>query len=286
MLKLIKYELRKAMTSMLILLGSTLALEGYFLYGLHVQEEHAEHLLISIMLLILMSLAVYIFVLVRGVASYSGELKSRSSYLIFMTPNSTRKIMASKFLFTLLLCILFGGLYMLIGIVDFRLVMEAAGEYEAFLESMNEFLLMLGVHTDQIIIAVVFTLIYMALSMLSFFAVAYLAITLSHTLFRDKKWRWIMALLFYLVINYALSFINSLFPMVYGALQIFSGPDVAVLYGTNAEAAATAAASEQSIVQVFSGLLVFLIPQAVISLGAILGSLFGCAWMLEKKVSL
>ena len=114
MLKLIKYEFRKALTAMLILLGGTLAAEVYFLYGMNVMEEKPEHLAISMIVLMLLSLAVYIFVLVRGVASYSGELKNRSSYLIFMTPNSTRKIMASKFLFTLILCVLFGGLYALL----------------------------------------------------------------------------------------------------------------------------------------------------------------------------
>lgn len=35
MLKLIKYEFRKNITAILILLTLTVALEGYFLYGLH-----------------------------------------------------------------------------------------------------------------------------------------------------------------------------------------------------------------------------------------------------------
>lgn len=280
MLNLLKYEFRKALTAMLILLGGTLAAEAYFLYGMRVMEEKPEHLAISMLVLLLLALVVYIFVLVRGVASYSGELKSRSSYLIFMTPNSTRKIMASKFLFTLILCIIFGGLYALIGFVDFRMLLEAAGEYEEFIEALNDMLMAMGVHTDQLIVGIVFTVILMGLSMLSFFAVAYLAITLSHTLFRDKKWRWVMALIFYFVISYALNTISTLFPMMYTSLQIYTGP--AVMYTAEGEMVIP----EPDYAELFRTMFTFLLPQAVISLLTIVGSLFGCAWMLEKKVSL
>jgi hypothetical protein len=276
MLKLLKYEFRKAMTAMLIMLGITAAAQGYFLAGLYVLDDWELHSVIAAMLLMFASFAAYIFVLVRGVASYSSELKSRSGYLIFMTPHSTRKIMASKFLFTLILCAIFGGLYALLGFLDFRLLLEKLGEYEEFLTELNEMLTELGIHTDQIAFGAVFTVIYIALSMLSFFAVAYLAITLSHTFFRDKKWRWVMALVFYMVINYAISFVSSLFPMVYTALNVMDAAGVNKI----------AAAYELDTTPDLSELLIFLVPQTLVSLATILVSLFGCAWMLEKKISL
>ena len=184
--------------------------------------------------------------------------------------------MASKFLFTLILCAIFGGLYALLGLLDIRLLLERLGEYEEFLTELNEMLTELGIHTDQIAFGAVFTVIYMALSILSFFAVAYLAITLSHTFFRDKKWRWVMALIFYLVINYAISFVSSLFPMVYTALNVMDAAGVNKI----------AAAYNLDTTPNLSELLIFLVPQTLVSLATILVSLFGCAWMLEKKISL
>lgn len=276
MLKLIKYEFRKALTAILIMLGITAAAQGYFLAGLYVLEDWENHSIIAAMLLMFASFAAYIFVLVRGVVSYSGELKSRTGYLLFMTPHSTRKIMASKFLFTLILCAIFGGLYAVLGLLDFRLLLEKLGEYEDFILELNTMLTELGVHTDQIVFGAVFTVVYMALSMLSFFAVAYLAITLSHTFFRDKKWRWVMALVFYLVINYAISFVSSLFPMVYTALNVMDAAGTAKI----------TAAYNIDTTPDFSELLVYIVPQTLVSLATILGSLFGCAWMLEKKISL
>lgn len=276
MLKLLKYECRKALVPMLIMLGITLAAEGYFLAGLYVMEDWEMHSVIASTLLMFLAMAAYIFVLVRGVVSYSGELKSRSSYLIFMTPHSTRKIMASKFLFTLILCAVFGGVYAALGFMDFKLLLTEMGEYEEFLQGMNEMFTELGVHTDQIAFGAVFTVAYMALSMLSFFAVAYLAITLSHTFFRDKKWRWVMALVFYMVINYAISALSNLFPTVYTALNVMDAA------GTDKIAAAYGLQTTPD----FSALLVYIIPQTLVSLATIIGSLFGCAWMLEKKISL
>ena len=276
MFKLLKYEFRKGLTSILVMLGITAALQGYFLYGLFSWADDGVHTIIAASLLMLMSLAVYIFVLIRGVTSYSGELKSRSAYLIFMTPNSTRKIIASKFLFTLVLSVLFGGLYVGLGVLDVRLLLMELGELEEFMEMFQAAMQELGIRLDQIVLAIVFTVIYMLLALLSFFAVAYLAVTLSHTLFRDKSWRWVMAILFYLMINYGIGLINTIFPTVYMSLRFMEAPGVgnlAAAYGINTA-------------PTFMDLLALTLPQALVSLATVILSFFGCAWMLEKKVSL
>lgn len=279
MLKLLKYEFRKALVPLLVMLGITAVLEGYYLIALHTNLEDGLHLVISILLLVLMTLAADIFVMIRGVTSYSGELKSRSAYLIFMTPNSTRKIIASKFLFTYLIAVLFTVLYTGLGALDIGLLLGYTGELEEFFEVMGQALAELeelGLHLEQFVFAGVFAVIYMSLSELSFFAVAYLAITISHTLFRDKKWRWVMALLFFLAINYGISFINSLFPMAYSMLHFMDAP------GVNNITAAYGIDTTPD----FTSLLVYVIPQALVSQATILASFFGCSFMLEKKVSL
>ena len=85
-----------------------------------------------------------------------------------------------------------------------------------------------------------------------------------------------MALVFYLVINYAVGFLGSLFPMVYSALNVMEA----------AGTAKVAAAYNLDTTPNLAELLVYIVPQTLLSLGTILGSLFGCAWMLEKKISL
>ncbi|MBQ7848173.1 MAG: hypothetical protein IJ343_00420 [Clostridia bacterium] len=276
MFKLLKYEFRKGLTAMLVMLGVTAALEAYFLYGLYSGPENEVHAALAAMLLVFMTFAMYVFVLIRGVTSYSGELKSRSSYLIFMTPNSTRKIMASKFLYPLVLGTGLALLYIALGVLDFSLLLGYLGEWEDFLNELQVFLKEMGVHADQIIFGAVFAVIYMLLSVLSFFAVAFLAVTLSHTFFRDKSWRWLMALVFYIGINYAIGAVNGLFPAVYSSLHVMDAPGVANI---------TAAYGIDTTPE-FSELLIYVLPQALVSLAVILISFFGCSWMLEKKISL
>lgn len=277
MLKLIKYEFRKAMTTLLVLLGITAALEGYFLASLYLlAEEHPEHLAISIMLLVVSVYVVFIYMLIRGVTTYSGELKSRCSYLIFMTPNSALKIMGSKFLFTFVLAALAAVLYGALACCDILLLLTHLGAYENFVLNLTQALTEAGIHVEQILFYGVFAAIYLTLSLLSFFAIAYLAVTLSHTLFRDKKWRWIMALLFYFVLNYAVSFISGLFPAAYSFIKVYEDPALQNI---------TAHYDIQTTLS-FTDLLWYAVPQSIVSLVSIVVSMFGCAWMLEKKVSL
>lgn len=108
MLKLIKYELRKNRTVLLVLLAIVAAIELYFLGSLLAQSDSDIIASLSLMFFAFFALSAAVFIL--GVSAYSGELKRKSSYLIFMTPHSTLAIVVSKLLFTLVIGVLFAAL--------------------------------------------------------------------------------------------------------------------------------------------------------------------------------
>lgn len=274
MLKLIKYEFRKNMTAIFVLLGLTVALEGYFLYAMHAMDE--VHLVLSIFGLMMCAYAAVIYVLVTGVTTYSRELKDRSAYLIFMTPNSALKIMGSKFLYAFVNALLFAVLYAGLAATDILMLTEKAGELDDMISSINELMLEYGIHLDQIAFAVLVMAAYMMLSILSFMALTYLAVTLSHTLFRDKKWRGFASLVIFFGLNWLVGQLNGLLPSAMDVLVYTEAPGVAAItaqYGIQTTAT-------------IEDVLLAMLPQAGVSLGVILVSLFGCAWMLEKKVNL
>ena len=258
MLKLVKYEFRKSLTSLMTLLGLTAGLEAYFLTALFLDKEN--HLLIAMLLMMLCAYAVAVYVFVRGVTSYSGELKSRSAYLIFMTPNSTRKIMGSKFLYTFVNGLLFTALYGALGLLDLNLGLHRYNEYEAFWGAARNILQAYGVHVDQII-----------LGLLAVIALAYLAITLSHTLLRDRKGRGLVAVLIFFLLNWLVSWVSGLFPSALDLLVVYDGEMTEVT---------------GQVIATSREILMSMLPAALISLGVILLSWLGCAWMLERKVSL
>lgn len=280
MLKLVKYEFRKAQSAFLALLGLTAALEIYYLLSLRLEEE--SHMVISMMLLMLCSFAVAIFVFVRGVTSYSGELKNRSSYLIFLTPNSTLKIVASKFLYTFVNGLLFALLFAVLAGVDFLLAMQHFNEYESFLHGLKTMLNLYGVYVDQILYGVLFVLAYAFLSILSTIAVAYFSITIGHTLFRDKKWRWLPSLLLFAALTWGINYLCSRFPSAFDQLVMID----AQLQSVAPEAAGMQAGMQVAADTLHDVIIPSLLPTAGVSLGVILASIFGCAALLEKKVSL
>lgn len=270
MLKLIKYEFRKARTAMLVMLCVLAALEGYFLGALALEKN--DHVAVAIMLLMVGVYAAAIFVFVRGLTSYTSELKNRNAYLIFMTPNSGLKIMGSKYLYTFVNGLLVGAVCAALAAVDITLFFRANGEIDTLLSFLRRMLANYGVYLDQMVLYVLIMALYGMLSMLAFFAVAYLAITLSHTLFRDKKWRGFVSFVLFVAMNYGISRLVGLFPSPTEQLLLIDlNPDAA-----NAERTVTT----------LGQLLPLLVPSACMDLVCVVASLFGCGWMLDQKVSL
>ena len=276
MLKLLKHEFRKGLTALLVMLGITLALEGYFLYGVYINPEDAWHAAVALWLLVLMALGMSIFVFIRGITSYANELKSKSAYLIFMTPNSALKIVASKFLFTFVLGLLAAAVYGALGVLDITLLLNEFGGLEETITLVTETLTGLGLHLDQAVLAVVLGFLLVMLYVLSMCAMAYLAVTISHTLFRDKGWRWIVALGLYWALT-------QLLGVVYG---LFASPFEELVFQTAPGTSNIAAHYNLQLTPTLGDLLPLLVPYGLVSLGMILASMFGCAWMLDKKVSL
>lgn len=266
MLKLVKYEFCKARTTFAALLGVSAALEAYFLISL---SQHREgHIAASLVLLMLCAGVLALFALVRGVTSYSGELNHRSGWLTFMTPNSMLKIVASKFLYTFLNGLFFAALIAGVCALDLRLTMDYYGEWEDFLEGLRSLLIMQGVPVNDLIGAALFGVLYGFLFILSEIALAYLAITLTCTLFGTRRWRWLPSLVFFLLLSWLVTWISMQFPSPIDQLLLFD----------EANAAATLSFRQT----VMPALLLNLL----LSLAVILFSAFSCAELLKKHVIL
>ncbi len=268
MLRLLKYEFRKALVLSLIILGATIAIEGYFLYGLY--GEHGDALAIGMVLLLLCAYVAALFVFVRGVTSYSGELRSRNGYLVFMTPNSCLKILGSKFLYTFLNGLIFALIFVLLAVYDLGLIAKIDGDYVTVWEGISSLLRMSGVYVDQILLGVLFVGVYAFLMLLAVIGAAYFAVTLSHTLFRDRKWRWLAAIVFFIAIVWVINRIDS---------QFTSALDELTFYSYAGEAEIQVDALEEIVLPALA-------PTACVSLVTILLSLFGSAKLLKDKVSL
>ena len=209
MLKLVKYELRKNRTALLVLLAIAAALEAYFLIS--IAREASEDVYTAIALLTLLFACVSFAVFILGVSSYSGELKRKSSYLIFMTPNSALAVIISKLLFTLVLAVLFSALALALLAVDMPIFLDVYGEWEGYYMLFEQLLLQQGVALGEIISGFLLTVAQLFLQILSYVGVAYLSITLSATILQSRKGRGLVSFLLFVGIVFVLSRISGLY---------------------------------------------------------------------------
>lgn len=269
MLKLMKYEFRKALAGMLVLLGITAALNTWFFVSL--AREREGQLIASVMLLVVCTYASAIFVFIRGITSYSSELKNRSSYLLFMTPNSALKIVGSKFIYTFVNALLFVCLFGALAFADLSLMFVKYADWKTFLSGISSLLTLYGVPVHEILLTIGLFAALVFSALISVIAVSYLAVTVSHTLFRDKKWRWLPTLILFGLMMWGLQAIYGLLP--------FSPDTLLITESVTAESTMTTINTHALMAQT-------LLPMLGINVGVILISLFGCAAMLERKVSL
>lgn len=214
MFKMIKYEFRKHISSIIILLIVYGLLEAVFLYGMIADNQNA--VVISMALLIMLTVVSYVFILVLGISTYNNELKSKSGYLVYMTPISYYHIIGAKLLYTLFAGIGFAALIFLLLTVNYNML---ANEYSLndFTTVFNVMLRTLG--TDYTLGTLLLLVLVQIISMLvNFFmivTVAYLAISLSTTILQNSKAKGFLSFFLFIVIITVVLYLEGLIPEIY-----------------------------------------------------------------------
>ena len=257
MFKMIKYEFRKHISSIIILLIVYGLLEAVFLYGMIADNQNA--VVISMALLIMLSVVSYVFILVLGISTYNNELKSKSGYLVYMTPISYH-IIGAKLLYTLFAGIGFAALIFLLLTINYNML---ANEYSLndFTTVFNVMLRTLG--TDYTLGTLLLLMLVQIISMLvNFFmivTVAYLAISLSTTILQNSKAKGFLSFFLFIVIITVVLYLEGLIPEIY---------DTSKYVLTVGQAAVNQ------------------IPIVIASLVVAVGSFIGSGTLLSKHISL
>jgi hypothetical protein len=254
MLKLSKYEFRKNKTILIAVAVGLLLLEAYFLFGIF--SESVNHTATSAIFLMLYAFVCYFVVFILAISNYSKELNSKSSYLIFMTPNSALSIIFSK-MFTILII---GTVMVLaivgLGILDINLVFNTFPDAESFTDFVDIFMESFGIDSAELIISIIVSVIVYLINFFSIVTLAYFSITLSATVLQNKKFKGFVSVIIFLVCTYGIGFISDKLP------ALNDSPD--------------------TILQAMVSVLPTVLFEVVIMIVCIIGS----AQLLDKKVSL
>lgn len=254
MFKLTKYEFRKNITSIIIVLLILFASQGYFTISFLTRNE--LHAAIASVILVIVGSISFIVVIAFGISAYEKELKSKSSYLIFMTPNSSLKIILSKIFYTFLFGVLLFALLFAFSYLDVRMLSSLSETPVDYVELLKLLLSSFGLDYMSIFYGIVAGIVTTIISILFVITLAYFSITLASTWLQNKKVKGFISVVIFFAIMIATEWISHKLPTIY--------------------------ADPRTTFQAIASVLPSVIFELVISLGCI----FGSAVLLDKKVSL
>lgn len=200
--KLIKYELKKQMSSKIIVGVLAIICQLAMIVGLIVNEPDWFAIgFIGMMILAFTALFYFSF---ETIVTYSNDLKTKQSYMLFLVPRNMYQVVGAKMITTILQIFVAGIAFMAILIGDLFLISAIDGEIEEFIELMKTILeILVGTNVD--ISMVVYVICSMLVVWIEFILMAMLAITLSTTLFANKSYKGVISFGIYIVFELLLS---------------------------------------------------------------------------------
>lgn len=213
MLKLIKYEYRRNISGILVMLGLILAAQGYFLWG--VAKMSMEHVTVAASLLMTLTGVAVSVVLLYSVSLYSKELNAKTSYLTFMTPNSSAKILGAKLLATLLLGLAYAALLGGCLVWDFTTMRRLFPEIQFVQAMLDALLIQANTNLSELLVVISSFAVDFLVNFYATVVIAYLAITISATALQNKRFKGLLSLILFLGIMAAMIYLLNLLPRGY-----------------------------------------------------------------------
>ena len=215
MFRLLKYEMRKTMMPKLILLGITFVAQVIFLAGLWGNRE--ETLAAGTALLFFIAVIGITLMGILSVVTLHRDMNTKQGYMLFMTPNSSYRILGAKVIECGLSLLIAGAFFFALGMLDFSLLLGRGANQQAWdilkqaLRTINDRIQLDLPHVS----ALVFNLLA---SWLCVITTAYLSDVVSSALLNGKKWNGMVTFLLFLALNWATSKLVTLVPSAVGVI--------------------------------------------------------------------
>ena len=208
MLNLIKYEFRKTWKIKAILLVLTAVMEIIFLIGLY--GEFEAPLAIGMMLLTMTAsvgvavIGIYSIILLRN------DMNTKQSYMLFMTPNNSYKILGAKVIECGISILLIGFFFAALGVLDVVLLLQKSDELEYLFEMIK---MIFSEITDFSIPTVLSVCLSILVSWLFSVVTAFFAVVLSATFLNGKKFNGLISLGIFILISVLVGYIFNRLPI-------------------------------------------------------------------------
>ncbi len=193
--KLLKYEFRKTLGIKMIILAITAVIEAFVLIGLYTESE--DTFAISTCILVLESFVAIILIGIYGIRLLHKDLNTKQSYMLFMTPNSSYKILGSKVIESGASIIIGGAFFIALGVLDVVLISAKYGELEEMFDALGYFFSDLVRLDSGVVITSLFS---MLVSWLFVITLGFFAEVIAATLLNGRKHSSILSFIIFIVI--------------------------------------------------------------------------------------
>jgi len=250
MLKLMKYEFRKQAASKGVILLLIGLIELLFFFGVIFSKE--KILAISMGILVVFTYGSMFFMAFESIITYSNDLKNKCSYMLFLTPNTSYRIVGAKVaaaaIQIIVASLVFFGVFALnMAVLVAKFV--ALADFKTMCAKILQELFQLEINVPGVLsILALVTTVWICTITIAFFS-----ITLSATFLANKKFKGFVSLIIFIIINV---FYNYIADLIFGN-RVEMNKYYAIIY------------SLQSLYILAFTVLTYL----------------STAWMLEKKVS-
>jgi len=199
--KLIKYEFKKQMLSKIIVGVLALICQLVMLVGVFADKPDWGALGFGGMTLL--AFAALFYFSFETVVTYSNDLKTKQSYMLFLVPRNMYQVVGAKMITTIAQIFVAGIAFMALLLGNLFLVSARDGEIEEFIKLMKMFIeFVSGVNVD--VTTVVYVICSMLVVWIEFVLMAMLAITLSTTLFANKRYKGVISFGIYIGLEFVL----------------------------------------------------------------------------------
>ena len=221
MLKMMKYEYRRGLFPLMIVLAVIAAAELAFLIG--VGTDEASLYALGMGGLMFGGVMAYLFVLVYGIYSYNQDLKDKSGYMVFMTPISSYQVIGAKLLSVLLTGVTLVAVLTGLLVLDYNVVtyVYAGGVQIDLKVTLNQ---MAQAVFNMSLASIMANFAVLIMAMLVWFftiiTIAYLSISLSSTVLQNKKIKGVVSAILFVAICVLMNWIGDQLPQLGDTMQV------------------------------------------------------------------
>ncbi|MBO4471465.1 MAG: hypothetical protein J5841_06900, partial [Clostridia bacterium] len=135
MLKLLKYEFRKTAFPKLVLFAFILIMEGIFLYGC--LRNDGDTKTVGVILFVMSLMFGFLLIGLMSLVTLHKDMNTRQGYMLFMTSNSTYKILGAKVIECCLTLLALGAVGLGLWALDFSLIEKEVEFITSLMKNFN-----------------------------------------------------------------------------------------------------------------------------------------------------